>query len=316
MDHRAITLQRMQVFCAVYEHGSFSAAARALSISQPTVSKHLRDLERALGMTLFILDHGRITPSNEAGWLYHQSKFLSEGVRELSKRIDRFRTGAERQLSVGCVGMLTRHHLPHAVARIMAQMPDLSLNLWVQTAIEQLSAIRAGQIDLGLCVGMVDCADLHAVRIGQGKLVMMAPPEAPGADMACITPQDIVDYGVGIDVPYDRPLGKLYHNWLGGRAPSQAAGRIVAYSLQVMVPLAQQLRRTVVIDSFSASAMAGDDMRLIDLHPEVTFDVLAISARPLDQLGPARDLTEAMQRVLAAATGPHPADKVQKHAGA
>jgi len=298
MDHRAITLQRMQVFCAVYEHGSFSAAARALSISQPTVSKHLRDLERALGMTLFVLDHGRITPSNEAGWLYHQSKFLSEGVRELSKRIARFRSGAERQLSVGCVGMLTRHHLPQAVAQIMAQMPDLNLNLWVQTAIEQLSAIRAGQIDLGICVGMVDCADLHAVRIGQGKLVLMAPKEAPAAASRHVTPQDIVDHGVGIDVPFDRPLGKLFHNWLDGRAPSQAAGRIVAYSLQLMVPLAQQLRCSVVIDSFSASALIDDDMRLVDLHPEVTFDVLAISARPLDQLGPARDLTQAVQTLL------------------
>lgn len=299
MDHRAITLQRMQVFCAVYEHGSFSAAARALSISQPTVSKHLRDLERALGMTLFVLDHGRITPSNEAGWLYHQSKFLSEGVRELSKRITRFRSGAERQLSVGCVGMLTRHHLPQAVARIMEQMPDLNLNLWVQTAIEQLSAIRAGQIDLGICVGMVDCADLHAVRIGQGKLVLMAPKETPAAARMHVTPQDIVDHGVGIDVPFDRPLGKLFHNWLDGRAPSQAAGRIVAYSLQLMVPLAQQLRRSVVIDSFSASAIMEDDMQLVDLRPEVTFDVLAISARPLDQLGPARDLTQALQHMLA-----------------
>ncbi|WP_439561736.1 LysR family transcriptional regulator [Roseinatronobacter sp.] len=299
MDHRAITLQRMQVFCAVYEHGSFSAAARALSISQPTVSKHLRDLERALGMTLFVLDHGRITPSNEAGWLYHQSKFLSEGVRELSKRITRFRSGAERQLSVGCVGMLTRHHLPQAVARIMEQMPDLNLNLWVQTAIEQLSAIRAGQIDLGICVGMVDCADLHAVRIGQGKLVLMAPKETAAAARMHVTPQDIVDHGVGIDVPFDRPLGKLFHNWLDGRAPSQAAGRIVAYSLQLMVPLAQQLRRSVVIDSFSASAIMEDDMQLVDLHPEVTFDVLAISARPLDQLGPARDLTQALQHMLA-----------------
>lgn len=299
MDHRAITLQRMQVFCAVYEHGSFSAAARALSISQPTVSKHLRDLERALGLTLFILEHGRITPSTEAGWLYHQSKFLSEGVRELSKRIERFREGAERQLSVGCVGMLTRHHLPRAVADIMVQMPDLRLNLWVQTAVEQLAAIRAGQIDLGICVGMVDCADLHAVRIGQGQLVMMAPAEAPVASMRHVTPQDIIDHGVGIDVPYDRPLGKLFHTWLDGRAPSQTAGRIVAYSLQLMLPLAQQLRRSVVIDSFSASAVSAQDTRLVALHPEVTFDVLAISARPLDQLGPARDLTLAMRRILA-----------------
>lgn len=298
MDHKAITLQRMQVFCAVYEHGSFSAAARALTISQPTVSKHLRDLERALGMNLFILDHGRITPSSEASWLYHQSKFLSEGVRELSKRIERFRTGAERQLSVGCVGMLTRHHLPHAMAEIMEQMPDLSLNLWVQTAIEQLSAIRAGQIDLGFCVGMVDCADLHSLRIGQGKLVMMAPSEAPVAAKTHISPQDIVDYGVGIDVPFDRPLGKLFHNWLEGRAPSQTSGRVVAYSLQLMVPLAQQLRRTVVIDSFSASSITEDSIRLINLQPEVAFDVLAISARPLDQIGPARDLTRAMQRLL------------------
>ena len=298
MDHRAITLQRMQVFCAVYEHGSFSAAARALSISQPTVSKHLRDLERALGLSLFTLDQGRITPSAEAGWLYHQSKFLSEGVRELSKRIDKYRMGAERQLSVGCVGMLTRSHLPQAVSHLMRQMPDLELNLWVQTAVEQLSAIRAGQIDIGFCVGMVDCAELHATRIGRGKLVMMTPDEAAPPDMTHVTPDNIAQFGAAIDVPFDRPLGKLFHSWLDNRVQHDSGGRIVAYSLQVMVPLAQHLRRTVVIDSFSASTVSDATMRLIPLNPEVSFDVLAISARPLGQIEPARLLAQTMQGLL------------------
>lgn len=298
MDHRAITLQRMQVFCAVYEHGSLSAAARALSISQPTASKHLRDLERALQLDLFTLEAGRITPTSEAGWLYTESKFLTEGIRALTTRIERFRGGADRQLSVGCVGMLTQTYLPRALNALMTQMPDLELQLWVQSGLEQLSAIRAGQVDLGFCVGAVDSADLYTATIGQGKLVLMAPKDSVPDVRDRVTPDFLFESGVGIDVPVDRPLGKLFHNWMSGRIPKPPGGRVVAYSLQLMIPLAHQLRRSVVIDSFSAASVDHNDMRVLDLQPEVTFDVLAISARPLERSGPARHLARAMAEAL------------------
>lgn len=298
MDHRAITLQRMQVFCAVYENGSLSAAARALSISQPTASKHLRDLERALQLDLFTLEAGRITPTSEAGWLYTESKFLTEGIRALTTRIERFRGGADRQLSVGCVGMLTQSYLPRALNTLMTQMPDLELQLWVQSGLEQLSAIRAGQVDLGFCVGEVDSADLHTTVIGQGKLVLMAPKDSLPEAGVQVTPDFLFESGVGIDVPVDRPLGKLFHNWMSGRIPKPPGGRVVAYSLQLMIPLAHQLRRSVVIDSFSAASVDHSEMRVLDLQPEVTFDVLAISARPLERSGPARHLARAMAEAL------------------
>ena len=52
--------RQIEVFHAVYTHGSISAAARALGVSQPSVSKTLRHAEDSLGFPLFQLARGRL----------------------------------------------------------------------------------------------------------------------------------------------------------------------------------------------------------------------------------------------------------------
>ena len=59
-------LRHIEVFQAVYVNGSISAAARALNISQPSVSKVLRHAESQLGFTLFKLVKQRLAPTDEA----------------------------------------------------------------------------------------------------------------------------------------------------------------------------------------------------------------------------------------------------------
>ena len=58
--------RQIEVFHAVYTHGSISAAARALGVSQPSVSKTLRHAEDSLGFRLFQLARGRLVPTETA----------------------------------------------------------------------------------------------------------------------------------------------------------------------------------------------------------------------------------------------------------
>ena len=97
---RQITLQRLQAFVAVYEHRSISAAARALGVSQPTASRHLRDLEAAIELSLFVLDRGRVVSTAEADALYADSRFLKDGITRLEGRIDALRRGAGSRFTV------------------------------------------------------------------------------------------------------------------------------------------------------------------------------------------------------------------------
>lgn len=297
MDRRAITLQRLQAFCAVYERGSFSAAARVMAVSQPTISKHLRDLESALRISLFVLEGGRVSPTADADWLYSESRFLSEGLQSLSGRISELRAGAEQRLSAGCVGLLMHRQMPEALAKLRAEMPGLEINISSRNALEQLAALRAGQIDVGFCGGLVEGADLHCRIIGQGHLVLLVPEGHALWRRDAIDPAELSTLPDRIRIPMNRPIGRLLSPFVEDSAP--LPGEITCYSLEAVPSLVQRLGLAAVVDNHTAASLRGGMLRALPFDPPIRFDVHAFSARPFGRMRSALFLTEAMEASLA-----------------
>ena len=77
--------RQLEVFHAVYLHGSISAAARALGVSQPSVSKTLHHSEDSLGIPLFQLSRGRLIPTDEAHALMREAGDLFERLDTLQQ---------------------------------------------------------------------------------------------------------------------------------------------------------------------------------------------------------------------------------------
>ena len=297
MDRRAITLQRLQAFCAVYERGSFSAAARVLAVSQPTISKHLRDLEAALRLSLFVLEGGRVSPTKEADWLYAESRFLSEGLQSLAGRIDGFRAGADQRLAAASVGLMMHRQMPEALAQLRAEMPGIEISVSSRTALEQLAGLRAGQIDVGFCGGRVEGADLHSRTIGRGNLVVLVPEGHELQQREAIDPAELPTLPGRIRMPLNRPIGRLLAPFLNDTEPEPA--QLTCYSLEAMPPLARRLGLAAVVDNFTAASLDGSCLRALPFDPPIRFDIHAFAARPFARLRPALMLTEAMEAILA-----------------
>ena len=68
----SMNLRHIEVFHAVYQSGSVSAASRALNVSQPSVSKVLKHAESRIGFRLFRLVKGRLVPTDEAHTLFRE----------------------------------------------------------------------------------------------------------------------------------------------------------------------------------------------------------------------------------------------------
>lgn len=75
--------RQIEVFHAVYTHGSISAAARVLGVSQPSVSKTLRHAEDNLGFQLFQLARGRLIPTDEAHALIREAGDIFDRLASL-----------------------------------------------------------------------------------------------------------------------------------------------------------------------------------------------------------------------------------------
>src|SRR5579872_1911117 len=99
--YAGLTLQRLQVFVAVADHNGFSAAAESLDVGQPTVSFHIKALERLLGAKLLVYRDRRVHLTAEGEALY---RFAAQTLREterIAATVRNIRDGQAGHLRVG-----------------------------------------------------------------------------------------------------------------------------------------------------------------------------------------------------------------------
>jgi len=142
-------LRHLRYFVTVAEELNVSRASARLRISQPAVSRQLRDLEQELGVALFHRGTSRLklTPAGEA-FLAHARDLLrrsNEAVNEMSA----FRPQARRTLNVGYIAPVLATVTP-ALRTFGQKNPEVEVVLREMAPGEQVEALRKGHIDLAL----------------------------------------------------------------------------------------------------------------------------------------------------------------------
>jgi DNA-binding transcriptional LysR family regulator len=139
-------LRHLRYFAAVAAHGSFSRAANNLHLTQPALSRQVKDLEDELGVPLFVRGTNSVTLT-EAGELFYDE------ARDLLARADqailRVRGQAKQEiLRVGYGPSLTSGLMPRAIEKLQAAAPGVRLELEDLSPAEMAARASAGQLDL------------------------------------------------------------------------------------------------------------------------------------------------------------------------
>lgn len=298
---RSITFQRIQVFCAVYERQSISAAARALGLSQPTVSRLLRDFEAVSGLSLFVLERGRVVPTPEADTIYAESRGLQDEIGRLTNRIEGLREGAGMKLSIMSIGLLMPEFVPQAIARLMAEMPHLRLFLDVGTAARQLDSIRSGQVDLGIMAGRVAVQEEQIERLGYGRLMALVPRSCALAQAPLATLEQITALPA-VDTTARGPIGRILDDALRARGLT-VQGQIMCNSLVAVPYTAQALGRAAIVDEFTARAHPQPGLVCVPLEPSLRFEIVAIAPATAGGRAARQVLVTSLRRQLTEAQG-------------
>ncbi len=143
-------IRELRVFLAVVEEGGLSAAARRLHMSQSSLSQIVQALEKQMGGRLLERDHTGARPTA-------RGRVLLREARDLVAHHDRVvaeMAGADdprvRPLQIGVPLELPPNLLPPAIARVSATFPDLVVQLRHLRSTDQLSAVKAGELDMAL----------------------------------------------------------------------------------------------------------------------------------------------------------------------
>ena len=145
-----MNLPDARIFCAIVEHQSISAAARALYISQPTVSSHLSRLEENLGVQLVSRKQGMskivLTPAGRAFLPLAQQWIAAE------KNISDFKkTFQQSALRIAATISIHAFTLPHITHKLMYEFPSVDLQLQsIANSRAALDALKDQRADIAI----------------------------------------------------------------------------------------------------------------------------------------------------------------------
>ena len=148
MDRSAVTLEWMRSFVRVVDRGSLSAVAREHGVGQSTVTRHLADLERALGVSLLNRTTRRVTLTEEGARYLAETRIILMLVDEATD--DARSAGGEPvgTVRVSCTGALGVRHVARALFDLQDRYPginiDFSLSEFASTSCVRRSISQSG----------------------------------------------------------------------------------------------------------------------------------------------------------------------------
>ena len=173
---RPLNFYHLEVFYAVARHLNFSRAAEELYISQPAVSKHVKDLEKDLGVDLF-RRNGRRVELTDAGRLVYDyaghALVLTEGLR---RALVEMHSPGHGYLRLAATHALATYVVPRVLASFQVRYPDVQLSLQVSSKGTTIRQVLQHQADLGI----IDChaipSDVQWQRFARVPIVLLASP--------------------------------------------------------------------------------------------------------------------------------------------
>lgn len=144
-------LAQLEAFVQVAHHRSFSRAADALFLTQPSVTARIQSLEREIGDRLFERT-GRTVTLTDAGraFMPHAQRALTS-VQEGSDAIEAVRHGDVGSIRLGASSSIATYVLPSVLAKFRAARPRVHIHLRTGTSEDVIERLLAGDVNIAIC---------------------------------------------------------------------------------------------------------------------------------------------------------------------
>lgn len=169
-------LRRLEVFAKVAELRSFSRAAEALGLTQPTVSEHVRALEDELGVPLLDRLGRGATPTRAGSLLLGYARRMLALSREARQALDQFQGRLSGELVVGGSTIPGEYLLPAMIGRFKTLYPDISVCLLIGSSRQVTEWIEDGRAEVGVVGAPPGPKSLVARELQADELVLVVPP--------------------------------------------------------------------------------------------------------------------------------------------
>jgi DNA-binding transcriptional LysR family regulator len=172
-------LRHLRYFAAVAEELHFGRAAAKLRLSQPSLSRQVRDLERELGVPLFSRRRRNVALTSAGEAFLQGARLTLARAEAAADDARRAHMGEVGRLSLGFVQSATFGALPRLLGAFREECPGVALEVRAMTTVEQVAALRNRRIGVGLLRPPIDDRGLILRTISRDPLMVALPEGHP-----------------------------------------------------------------------------------------------------------------------------------------
>lgn len=174
MDKLEVSLERMRSFVRVAERGSLSAVARELGLGQSTVTRHIRELEHAVGVPLLTRTTRSVTMTEEGRRYYADCVQILRLVEQAGDEARSTRGAPAGMVRISCTAAFGVRHVSRFIFAFQDRYPDVAVDLSLTD--ERIDLVREG-VDIALRLGPLAESSMKLKSLGQSRRLLVAAPD-------------------------------------------------------------------------------------------------------------------------------------------
>ena len=186
-----LSQRALEAFREVMRYGTMSGAAEELRVSQPAVSRLIRELETRLGLRLFSRHGGRIIATPEAHELWTEVERNLIGMKQIERAAEQIKGGQRATLTIAAAPAFALTVLPDAVAKLQTQYPELNAKFLSMTTLPVFRQVALRQCQIGFGMLSHHKFETDTVHSGAVPYRFICQADHPLADKSHVTVEDL-----------------------------------------------------------------------------------------------------------------------------
>ncbi len=185
-------IRTMQYYLAVVREGTISAAAKALHVSQPSLSRQMKELEEELGAALFVRGNRKITLTEEGMVLRKRAEEMVHLMKMAEDEISQIKNHISGSVRIGAGESWSFHYLSRTAASLAAEHPDIRFHITSGDTQDLMDELDNGLIDFAVIFTDVDHTLYQSIELpAKDSFGLLMPKDCPLAQKEEIRLSDL-----------------------------------------------------------------------------------------------------------------------------
>ena len=196
MDRSDVTLERMRSFVRVAERGSLSAVAREMGTGQSTITRHVRELEQAVGAPLLSRTTRRVSLTDEGRRYYADCLQILRLVDQAGEALRDTSGAPAGTIRLSCTAALGVLHIGRLIFAFQDRHPGIRIDLSLTD--ERIDLVREA-VDIAIRLGPVADSSMKRRALGMSRRILVAAPGYLASRGKPVAPADLSAHeGIGM----------------------------------------------------------------------------------------------------------------------